>query len=204
MTKTRKRMWILAALSTAAVIGLAATKFSDRSIETPEYEVLQRYGEVEIRRYPQMLVAQTSMGSASFDAAGSNGFRTVANYIFGGNERNQKIAMTAPVVMNMGDSATMYFVMPKQYGRADLPQPNSSAVRITEVASKVLAVVRFGGFSNDRSIRAHCDELAQTLREQGIEPASDFMYMGYNAPWDVINRRNEVAVEVVWGTDNHP
>jgi hypothetical protein len=203
MTKTRKRMWILAALSTAAVLGLAATKFSDRSIETPEYEVLQRYGEVEIRRYPQMLVAQTSMASASFDAAGSNGFRTVANYIFGGNERNQKIAMTAPVVMNMGDSATMYFVMPKQYGRADLPQPNSSAVKITEVASKVLAVVRFGGFSNDRNIRAHCDELAQTLREQGIEPASDFMYMGYNAPWDVFNRRNEVAVEVVWRTDNH-
>jgi hypothetical protein len=24
------------------------------------------------------------------------------------------------------------------------------------------------------------------------------MYMGYNAPWDVINRRNEVAVEVAW------
>jgi hypothetical protein len=22
--------------------------------------------------------------------------------------------------------------------------------------------------------------------------------MGYNAPWDVINRRNEVAVEVQW------
>jgi hypothetical protein len=22
--------------------------------------------------------------------------------------------------------------------------------------------------------------------------------MGYNAPWDVINRRNEVAVEVAW------
>ena len=65
MTKTRKRMWILAALSTAAVLGLAATKFSDRSIETPEYEVLQRYGEVEIRRYPQMLVAQTSMAGCT-------------------------------------------------------------------------------------------------------------------------------------------
>ncbi len=66
------------------------------------------------------------------------------------------------------------------------------------MGSKVLAVLRFGGFSSDQSIKSHCDELAQTLREQGIEPASDFMYMGYNAPWDVINRRNEVAVEVAW------
>jgi hypothetical protein len=23
------------------------------------------------------------------------------------------------------------------------------------------------------------------------------MYMGYNAPWDVVNRRNEVAIEVI-------
>ena len=64
--------------------------------------------------------------------------------------------------------------------------------------SKVLAVLRFGGFSSDRSIKTHCDELGKTLSEQGIETLSDFMYMGYNAPWDVINRRNEVAVEVAW------
>jgi hypothetical protein len=132
------------------------------------------------------------------DQNGSSGFRSVANYIFGGNERNQKISMTAPVVMNLGDTASMYFVMPKEYGKDDLPKPNSPNVEVTEVGSKVLAVLRFGGFSSDRSIKTHCDELGKTLSEQGIEPLSDFMYMGYNAPWDVINRRNEVAVEVAW------
>ena len=34
-------------------------------------------------------------------------------------------------------------------------------------------------------------------REQGIETVGSYMYMGYNAPWDIINRRNEVAVEII-------
>jgi hypothetical protein len=29
------------------------------------------------------------------------------------------------------------------------------------------------------------------------------MYMGYNAPWDVVNRRNEVAIEVVLDSPSH-
>lgn len=198
MNRLTTKMWILIVLSALAVAGLAATMLRSGGIETPEYQVLATYGKVEVRRYPKMLVAKTATSDNSFDRSGSNGFRTVANYIFGGNERNQKIAMTAPVVMNLGDTASMYFVMPKEYGKDDLPKPTSPNVEVTEVGSKVLAVLRFGGFSSDQSIKSHCEELGKTLSKQGIEPQSDFMYMGYNAPWDVINRRNEVAVEVAW------
>jgi hypothetical protein len=42
--------------------------------------------------------------------------------------------------------------------------------------------------------------LANTLTEQGIETVGSYMYMGYNAPWDVVNRRNEVAIEIVLNT----
>jgi hypothetical protein len=34
------------------------------------------------------------------------------------------------------------------------------------------------------------------LTQNNIQWKGGFMYMGYNAPWDVVNRRNEVAVEV--------
>jgi hypothetical protein len=191
-------LWV--SLGAAAVIGLTVgiTSMMTRKIETPNYTVLHTIDGIEIRRYPKMTIARTRVPGPSMDQNGSSGFRSVANYIFGGNERNQKISMTAPVVMNLGDTASMYFVMPKEYGKDDLPKPNSPNVEVTEVGSKVLAVLRFGGFSSDRSIKTHCDELGKTLSEQGIEPLSDFMYMGYNAPWDVINRRNEVAVEVAW------
>ncbi len=170
--------------------------FASKNVETPEYKVIKTIDEVEIRLYPKMLVAKTSLADKSFDDQGSNGFRTIAGYIFGGNEKNQKIAMTSPVVMNMGDSSSMYFVMPKEYKKEDLPQPSSKAVVISEVAAKTIAVVSYGGYSSDKKIEEHIQILSKILTQNDIKTKGDFMFMGYNAPWDVINRKNEVAIEI--------
>jgi hypothetical protein len=171
--------------------------FKSSKIEMPAYSVIKKYGAVEIRQYPNMVVAQTMLIQSTQEQKMSAGFRTIAGYIFGGNERNQKIAMTAPVVMKMGDSASMFFMMPKEYSIAELPQPNSKQVLLQEEASKTLAVIRFGGFSSENKIAEYCEKLAAALAKNNIQSKGAFMYMGYNAPWDVINRRNEVAIEVV-------
>jgi hypothetical protein len=173
------------------------TSFVRRKIETPQYEVVREVDDAEIRRYPKMVVAKTYLADSSFDNNRSIGFRTIANYIFGGNDRGQQIAMTAPVVMDMSDTASMYFVMPSQYQAQELPRPNSGRVRIEEEAEKHLIVLRFGGFASDSRIRRKCERLSEIIQENGIQTKGDFLYMGYNAPWDLINRRNEVAVEVV-------
>ena len=60
-----------------------------------------------------------------------------------------------------------------------------------------MAVIRFGGFSSENKIAEYCEKLAAALAKNNIQSKWAFMYMGYNAPWDVINRRNEVAVELV-------
>jgi len=169
---------------------------SFKNIETPEYRVIKKLEDVEIRLYPKMIVAKTSLSGKSFDNQGNNGFRTIANYIFGGNEKNEKIAMTAPVVMNMGDTASMYFVMPKAYDKSALPKPNSENVKIVEEGAKTLAVIAYGGYSNDEKIEKYRKKLEQILAENKIKTKGAYLYMGYNAPWDFINRRNEVAVEV--------
>lgn len=173
------------------------TSFMSRKIETPQYEVVREVDDAEIRRYPKMVVAKTYLADSSFDNNRSIGFQTIANYIFGGNDRGQQIAMTAPVVMDMSDTASMYFVMPSQYQAQELPRPNSGRVRIEEEAEKHLIVLRFGGFASDSRIRRKCERLSEIIQENGIQTKGDFLYMGYNAPWDLINRRNEVAVEVV-------
>ena len=170
--------------------------FTSKNIETPKYKVIKNYDEVEVRLYPKMVVAKTNLADKSFDNQGSNGFRTIAGYIFGGNEKNEKIAMTAPVVMNMGDSASMYFVMPKSYEKEELPTPNSKNVQIVEVAEKTLAVITYGGFSSDEKIEKHRKQLEQILQKNKIQTKGAYMYMGYNAPWDIINRKNEVAIEL--------
>jgi hypothetical protein len=192
----KKPMSILLLVLLLVIVGVFFA-FKSNKIEMPAYSVIKKYGAVEIRQYPNMVVAQTMLIQSTQEQKMSAGFRTIAGYIFGGNERNQKIAMTAPVVMKMGDSASMFFMMPKEYSIAELPQPNSKQVLLQEEASKTLAVIRFGGFSSENKIAEYCEKLAAALAKNNIQSKGAFMYMGYNAPWDVINRRNEVAVEVV-------
>lgn len=110
-----KFIWIISSTGLILIIIILIMSFISKNVETPKYEVLKKIDEAEIRLYPSMMVAKTNLTDNSFDDQGSNGFRTIAGYIFGGNEKNQKISMTSPVVMNMGDSASMYFLMPKAY-----------------------------------------------------------------------------------------
>jgi hypothetical protein len=171
--------------------------FRFKGIETPNYKVIKTLGEVEIREYPQMILAQTKLGGKRYESNGNNGFSVVANYIFGGNQQQQKIAMTAPVIMNMSDAdASMSFVMPSQYQMSELPIPNSKAVSLVKQDSMILAVLQFGGFSSDEKIAKHAQLLTQVLEKNNIRTKGSLLFMGYNAPWDVINRRNEVAFQI--------
>ena len=181
------------------ILGGVVSFFSFRfkGIETPNYKVIKTIGEVEIREYPKMILAQTKLGGSKFDSNGNRGFSTVAGYIFGGNQQQQKIAMTSPVIMNMSETeASMSFVMPSQYQISDLPTPNSTAVSLVKQDSMKLAVLRFGGFSSDEKIAKHAQLLTQVLEKNNIRTKGSLLYMGYNAPWDVINRRNEVAFQI--------
>ena len=180
------------------ILGLVMYSFTFKDIETPKYQVVKTFGKVEIRKYPNLILAQTKLGSSEYKSSGNNGFRTVANYIFGGNSKQQKIAMTTPVIMDMGDSASMSFVMPAEYEMDDLPKPASDQVKIRKQESKTLAVLRFGGYSDDEKIRKYAERLEEVLIENNIKVKSALLYMGYNAPWDVVNRRNEVAFEVAF------
>ena len=176
-------IWIAGSvLILGGVISFFSFRF--KGIETPNYKVIKTFGDVEIREYPQMILAQTKLGGKRYKSNGNNGFGVVANYIFGGNQQQQKIAMTAPVIMNMSDTeASMSFVMPSQY-------------QLVSQDSMKLAVLRFGGFSSDEKIAKHAQLLTQVLKENNILTKGSLLYMGYNAPWDLINRRNEVAFQI--------
>jgi hypothetical protein len=190
-----KRFFTWLIVGVFLLIGL--NSFYMSRIEKPAYTVERVLeNKVEIRAYSAMVVAKTSLGGASFDQYGSQGFRSIASYIFGNNQKQQKIAMTSPVIMEQGSDASMYFVMPKQYAKDELPNPNSANVNITEVGAKRLAVIRFGGWANDKRIEKHQLKLKQILNDAKISYKEPFLFMAYNAPWDIIARRNEVAVEL--------
>ena len=188
---------VIIGLSILVVLFILTVSFMGSSIETPSYEVLRTINrKVEIRRYPSLVLAQTQMQAATYKESSSKGFRRVASYIFGGNEQEQKIAMTAPVIMEMGEQTELSFVMPKQYAIESLPKPMNQQVHLMQKEARTLAVLRFGGYSDDQKIEKKAKELKAVLVAEGIAFDDKLIYMGYNAPWDFIGRRNEVAFEL--------
>ncbi len=183
---------ILLAL-TYTVVTFAA----NRKVERQKYQLIKDINGIEIRFYPQAVMATVSTTGSSYMAGNNNHFRTLAGYIFGGNKSSQKIAMTAPVHM-LTDSgqSKMSFVMPSSYDKAALPTPNDSSVQLHYSQSGYFAAIKFGGYANEQIINRKIEELRTAILALGYQPLSTFSYLGYNAPWDVLNRENEIIVRI--------
>ena len=170
--------------------------YKTSKIESPSYKVIKSFEDFEIRNYDAMVVAKTEIKSEAYEESSSSGFRTIANYIFGGNMENQQIAMTSPVIMEMGEKSSMSFVMPEEHAIENLPEPNSKNVEIIQIQPKTYAVLEFTGYANDKKIKKHTKRLLQFMKAENLMPIGTIKYLGYNPPWQVLGRKNEVAVEV--------
>lgn len=167
-----------------------------RNIETYPYVVDRKYGSFEIRSYEASLFTSVKLPAKRYKDASSKGFSILAGYIFGGNERNEKISMTSPVAMTLEDSMTMMFLVPKQFNKETLPQPNESQIEFREEPAKTVAAITFGGWANDEKIEKYKEELKAGLDAEGIGYTNRFYFLGYNPPYEVFNRKNEVIVEL--------
>lgn len=177
------------------VIQVYALK-SQNDIEMYPYIVNKKYDGFEIRSYDATLFTSVKLSTNEYKNASSTGFRILAGYIFGGNERNEKIAMTSPVAMSLEDSMTMMFMVPKKYKKDMLPRPNASNIKFTEEPAKVVAAITFSGWANDQNIEAYKQKLIAALNKEGIPFTNKFYFLGYNPPFELVNRRNEVIVEL--------
>ncbi len=169
---------------------------SQRNIETYSYRVIKKYDLFEIRSYEATLFTSVQLSGNSYKAASGKGFSILAGYIFGGNNRKEKIAMTSPVAMSLEDSMTMMFMVPKKFNKATLPQPNQSQIEFWEEPAKTVAAITFGGWATDEKIEAYKQKLITALAAAGIKHTNRFSLLGYNAPYEVLNRKNEVIVEL--------
>ncbi len=170
--------------------------FSRNNIENYPYTVLKQYELFEVRKYDAALFTSVKMTVKDYKNASSRGFSILAGYIFGGNEKQEKIAMTSPVAMSIEDSVTMMFMLPSKMNRENLPQPKNTDIEFKEVPTKKMAVVRFGGWANTEKIEEYKNKLIAALSAEGIQHTNHFSFFGYNPPYDFFFRRNEVVVEL--------
>ena len=107
--------------------------------------------------------------------------------------------MTSPVHMDIQDSASsMSFVMPAKYSLENLPQPNDSSVHISQSEPEYVAALVFGGFASDSAIQSESEKLAKLLQKENISFEGNFRFLGYNPPYQLIDRKNEIIVRIDW------
>lgn len=167
--------------------------------EEQAYTVVERYGALEVRHYPKAMMATVEVPDTAYRSASGTGFRRLAGYIFGDNEAGEKIAMTAPVHMETdAERMRMSFVMPAERAMEPLPAPQDGGVLLHMAEEEHVAVLRFGGFMRDGSMADMRRKLLDEEARHGLEPTGPVRFMGYDPPWQMIGRRNEVAVAVRW------
>jgi hypothetical protein len=148
-------------------------------------------------------------------SARNQGFRIIADYIFGANQgrasiamtspvaqaavRPETIAMTAPVAQSAGKEGEwrVQFFMPARYTRETLPKPNSSRVRITELPAQRFAVLRFSGLAGRATVAGKTEELKGKVAALGWTVTGAPVTWFYDPPWTLPPmRRNEVALPI--------
>jgi hypothetical protein len=173
------------------------TAMATGNSETQAYKVIRTGQDFEIRFYPGVTMATITSSAKTYKELGSSGFQMLAGYIFGGNKSNQKIAMTTPVHMDIRDSAsTMSFVMPAEYHKDNLPIPNNPDVKIVTTPDEYVAAIRFSGFASDKNIKENTEKLERALKANSITYYGHFRFLGYNPPYQLLGRRNEIIVSV--------
>jgi hypothetical protein len=190
-------LYISIGLITIFIVSQAFISGSMSKIEKYKYTVLKEFDQFEVRQYEAALFSSVKMNAKTYEETSSSGFRVLAGYIFGGNEKNEKIAMTSPVVMEMGDTTKMSFMVPSNLKENDLPKPKNERIYFEKQAPKIMAAIRFGGWANDDRIEKYKQKLSLELEKQGLKHTGKFNYLGYNPPYALIARRNEVVVELV-------
>ncbi|MFC7097286.1 SOUL family heme-binding protein [Halobaculum marinum] len=223
-----KRTTSLALGAVGGLVGLvgAWNLYQRYTTETVPYTVVASVGDVELRRYPPTVLAETVADSRR------EAFGRLFRYIAGANEAETDLAMTAPVQVDgdggdggvsipmtapvevsdgnrripmtapvetdaSADGVRMAFYLPAEYDAETAPRPTDEDVTLVAVPERTLAVRRFSWRATDRRVTNEVEKLEDALEDASVPLAGEPFYMGYDAPWTLpFLRRNEVAVEV--------
>eukprot|EP01025_Chloroclados_australasicus_P048696 TRINITY_DN5524_c0_g2_i6.p2 TRINITY_DN5524_c0_g2~~TRINITY_DN5524_c0_g2_i6.p2 ORF type:complete len:252 (-),score=42.34 TRINITY_DN5524_c0_g2_i6:324-1079(-) len=251
MSNSKAAVIIPAVAGTGVALGALYSFFwwyEGEKCEKPEYTVekvllktkgtfgLRTYNEMEVRKYAPYIVAEVEMKDMpSMEAASKEGFKTIAGYIFGKNkkkgdaDKNEKMAMTAPVQMSMPESESekismtspvqmtqadaasssegsaktykMSFVMPSKYDLETLPEPENESIKLRKVEEHLVAALTFYG---SRPTQKTVDELSVKLRAAiagaNMKPVGDVMVYQYHPPFAPgFVRKNEILFRVESG-----
>ncbi|MBD7957395.1 heme-binding protein [Microbacterium sp. Sa4CUA7] len=188
--------------------------------EQQPYEVMRAFGDFELRRYPQHMVAEVAV-DGRFETAGNRAFRYLFSYISGQNEPAERVAMTAPVVQqarggskiamtapvvqqqagSRSDAADggflVAFVLPATFTTATAPRPTDPRVRVRTVPASLAAALRYRGRWTEAGYDEHLDRLRKAIAANGLVATGAPRFARFDPPLrPAFLRHNEVLLDV--------
>jgi hypothetical protein len=166
--------------------------------EEPDYIVLKKENDIEIRQYKNFLTACIEMEGDRKDAIGK-GFRSLFKYISGENNNKESISMTIPVMQKStgNNKWNVSFVVPKKFDLKNVPQPENLNIQIKNNLNFKVITITFSGLFSDGNIEENEMKLRNYIKEKGIKIEEPAIYAGYNAPWTLwFLKRNEVMFKL--------
>lgn len=162
--------------------------------ETPEYEVLLKEEEFEIRKYLDFFIVEYDNTE---DPQIKDGFGSLLKYISNDNKENQKISMTVPVISQEVDKQRkMAFVVPAKFGN-EIPEPNNPKIHVRKFAEGLFGTVQYSGRSKESKQTKMKEKLGKWILEKGYQMESDYMKASYDAPFVLpMMRRNEIWARI--------
>jgi hypothetical protein len=202
--------WSLLLMTSLMLAGCSV--LGKRTANEPQYKVLAEDGDIQIRQYGELIVAETVV-EGTYGQTSGTAFSRLAGYIFGKNRAKQKIAMTAPVLQESvsekiamtapviqekkGSAWVMAFVMPEGYTLETVPIPLDPAVKLRQVQGKKIGVIRYSGLHSENNLRNYAERLTMWLEKKGYRIVSGPRAASYDPPWTIpFLRRNEVHIDI--------
>ena len=200
-------MFYLWGVGCLVMLGALAWSVTARAgYDSAPYTVIESDGKIEIREYPDLVLASTE---AKFEARGNDGsFMRLFRYISGNNEADQKIEMTTPVFMEADrqeSKGRMGFVMPKDVAESGAPAPRASDVAIRTREGGRFAVIRFAGVMDAKKAQLHEEKLRAWIKARGLRGSEVAERAGYDPPFTPGPlRRNEILIRLDSEADTSP
>ena len=169
-------------------------------IETPNFKIVKKYKNFELRDYGSIVIATTTL-ERDYSRSNSIGFQKVASYIFGGNDKNMKIAMTAPVMTSFYSSddkeQEVSFVMPRKHSLKTLPVSLREDVVIKEKELGLVAAISFGGWATEVRTKKYIKKLDLLIEKESLIKLNEIIVAQYNSPWAIPPfRKNEILIPI--------
>ena len=77
-----------------------------------------------------------------------------------------------------------------------MPKPNEANIKLKEMPRKKVAAITFGGWADDERIEKYRLKLVSLLDKEDIKHSNKYYFLGYNPPFELLNRKNELIIEI--------